>query len=159
MENTIILPLITSYSAIENITFKDKLEFDCLIHSINEDITQNELSKPVTKKKKRERQNLTIEEKRLKNAIAARKSRLHKIKFKKLLEEKVIQLREIYESLFGHKFIFTTNLSPPEFIIEQNIPKRERFRITSRKCRYNKKIYIKKLEEEVKQLQNKIYDL
>jgi hypothetical protein len=140
------------------ITYRQELEFGCLIPSLIEEINKPQEKKKLIRKKQKcykrsSKIKKTCEEIRMKNLISAKKSRMKKTLLKESLEKKVVQLRKKYENLFGHKFFFQKSISYKEFKIGPDISKKERIRISARKCRYNKKKHFEQLEEEVGQLQ------
>ena len=145
---------------VNYITFQEQLEFDCLIPSLLKEIKQIKCDKitPVNKEKKKYERK-SIEKYRLKNKISSRNCRKDKKLFKELLEEKVIKFREDYTRLTGKKFNMPPIKTDILFPIDSNLSKKERIVISARKCRYNKKLYITHLENEVKLLQREIIKL
>ncbi len=116
------------------ITYMQELEFGCLIPSLFEEINQS------------------IEERRFKNSLYARNSRIKKNLLKDSLETKVIQYRNLYKSKFGREFVFKAKKTYNIFKTISSMSRQEKMKISARKCRYNKKRYIEQLQEEINQL-------
>ncbi len=151
-------------SSDQYITYRERLEFGCLIPSLLEEIknekpTHNIVKRNTYIKPKEKKTKQSLEERKQKNLIAAKNCRKQKKIFKKLLEEKVIQFREKYEDLTGKKYVIPELKSDIDFKIYPGLSRKERNRIIARKCRYNKKMRIIYLEKELKQLQREVTKL
>ncbi len=149
-------------SSDQYITYRELLEFGCLIPSLLEEIKNEKPTYKIVKKNikpKEKRAKQSLEERKQKNLIAAKNCRIHKKIFKELLEEKVIQFREKYEHLTGKKYVIPEFESENDFTLYPGLSKKERNCIIARKCRYNKKMRIIYLEKELKQLQREVTKL
>jgi hypothetical protein len=144
--------------SLQYITFQEELEFGCLIPSLLEKIKKHpqEIKKIKLTKTYNKR---SSEERRSKNTNCVKNNRRQKKIFEKLLEEKAVQFRKKYKSLTGHKYIMDDVKPYVDFTVYPNMSKKDRANMSVRKSRYNKKIYIENLEEEVKKLQKEIIKL